>query len=268
MAHRRYKHDPVPRWIEEGKGQGEGANYRPWLGPREGGQLGNVHRILGHTTGRIHVLFGGNERSLFYLLDWSDSVLDIREQYPMDRDVTSALAEELGIRHPRIIGTKFVYVMTTDVLATVATDAGVVHHAFDCKPQSELDKPRVRELLTIHQEYWKAQHVVWTPVIEKSIHTDTVMNLRWIHPRRSAEFLPTGGRDLGDLLSSLGAHLRNHPEQGVAASCRCHDLQEGVPPGTSLAIVRHALATKHWRFNVTERLDLSRPIAGLSIPPN
>ena len=71
------------RYIQEGRGQGAGFSYKPWLTVRDFPSLGMVSRIKSDTTSRVHHLMSNNETNLFYLLDWSDSVLDIREQYPL-----------------------------------------------------------------------------------------------------------------------------------------------------------------------------------------
>ncbi len=41
------------------------------------------------------------ERNYFYLTEFSDAVLDIREQFPLlPQEETIVIAEELGIKHP------------------------------------------------------------------------------------------------------------------------------------------------------------------------
>ena len=69
------------KYLSEGRGQGFGAVYTPWLCIQDFPSLGMVSRVSGATTGRIHHLMSNLELSLFYLLDWSDDVIDIREQY-------------------------------------------------------------------------------------------------------------------------------------------------------------------------------------------
>jgi hypothetical protein len=59
--------------------------------------LGQSHRLRGMTTGRIHHLLSDIECSLFYLLDWNDAVVDIREQFPLDRSATRRIAKEIGV---------------------------------------------------------------------------------------------------------------------------------------------------------------------------
>ena len=59
--------------------------------------LGMISRVLGKIMGRIHHLLSNMERSYFYILDWSDKVSDIREQYPLlDIAVVLEIADKAG----------------------------------------------------------------------------------------------------------------------------------------------------------------------------
>lgn len=60
------------------------------------------------------------ERNYFYLTEFSDVILDIREQFPLLlQEETIVVAEELGIKHPVDPKTGDPIVMTTDFLLTV-----------------------------------------------------------------------------------------------------------------------------------------------------
>lgn len=48
---------------------------------------------------REHHLLSDLEFNYLCFCDWADNVDDIREQFPLDRDVTLQFAEELGIKH-------------------------------------------------------------------------------------------------------------------------------------------------------------------------
>lgn len=60
---------------------------------------GRSHRIAGIKTGRVHHFLSDIERDAFYQFDWADTVTDIREQYPLDREYTRRIAADLEIKH-------------------------------------------------------------------------------------------------------------------------------------------------------------------------
>ena len=68
------------RYIKEGRGEGSGKDYQPWITIQDIPSKGRVSRTPGWKTNREHHLFSDNERRLFYVFEWSDVVVDIREQ--------------------------------------------------------------------------------------------------------------------------------------------------------------------------------------------
>lgn len=89
MARQRYSFDEarIARFRKEGRGQGQGADYKPWLTVRDVPSRGRSHRSLGMTTGRAHHFLSDIELRSFLLFDWVQDVVDIREQFPLDSDV-------------------------------------------------------------------------------------------------------------------------------------------------------------------------------------
>ena len=60
------------------------------------------------------------ELRFFYLLEWSDAVRDIKEQYPLlDLDLAFCIADEMGIEYPINSKSMTPYVLTTDFMLTV-----------------------------------------------------------------------------------------------------------------------------------------------------
>src|SRR6266404_9067285 len=90
-----------------------GTDYTPALGVRDVPSLGLTTRIQGRKTGRVHILFSELETALFYALEATPSVIDIREQFALPLEETQAIAEELSIAHPVDPKTKSLFELTT-----------------------------------------------------------------------------------------------------------------------------------------------------------
>lgn len=58
----------IQKWIKEGRGQGFGNNYKPWLTIRDVSLEGRSHRVFGHKSQRTHHLLSDLELSTFLLL--------------------------------------------------------------------------------------------------------------------------------------------------------------------------------------------------------
>ncbi|HZG59705.1 MAG TPA: TnsA endonuclease N-terminal domain-containing protein [Anoxybacillus sp.] len=74
---------------------------------------------MGTKVKREYHFLSDLERYFFYILEWQDSVIDIREQYPiLDVEKTVEIAELLGFAHPKDPKTKINIVMTVDFMIT------------------------------------------------------------------------------------------------------------------------------------------------------
>ena len=125
------------RRLEEGRGQRALQDYLPWFTIHDLVSLGVTSRVMGMTTGRMHHLLSGLETSFFYILDSSELVLDIREQYPLlFLEDTLQIAEEMRIRYPRDSVSKYPIVFTSDFVVTTQTGLKML----SVKPTKELEK--------------------------------------------------------------------------------------------------------------------------------
>ena len=163
------------RYLKEGRGQGVGENYKPWIFIHDFPSRGISARIPGRKTGRVHHLLSKNEEFFFYILDADPDVLDIREQFPLRLSETMEIARKLNIRHPW--KNDFPFVMTTDFLIT--RNDGL--HARTVKGSDELDNPRVIEKFSIEHAYWSSKGVDWKIVTEKQINRDRALNIQWLY---------------------------------------------------------------------------------------
>lgn len=166
------------RYLREGRGRGDGPGYTPWIRVQDFASRGVVSRVKGRTTGRVHHLMSNNELAYFYLLDWSEHVLDIREQYPLlDLEYAMRVAAEAGIKYPADRASGYPYVLTCDFMITTAQ--GLI--ARTVKMTSELGNARVLEKLEIERRYWAAHGVDWKIVTEKEISYQRARNIEWLY---------------------------------------------------------------------------------------
>ncbi len=247
MARHRYgiDEDRIARFQKEGRGQGRGADYHPWLTIQDVPSQGRSHRLKGIKTGRVHHLLSDIERDTFYLFDWADAVTDIREQFPLDRDITRRIADELGVFHPRDVGSGTPLVMTTDFLVDTVHDGRMVQLARAVKPAEELEKPRVVEKLEIERRYWAQQGVDWGIVTERDISKEMVRNIAWVHSYAVIDHMsqPYDGY-YDEKARQVLRELASHPGPTLRQFCADMDLQFSMSTGDCLLLIRHLLATK------------------------
>ena len=143
---RKWTPEKVKKLIQDGYGQGEGKDDKSWIQIGDVSSKGRGSRIPGHKTGRVHHFLSDLESNYYYNVVWSDSVIDVREQYlllPISE--TEEIAEELGIVHPKAPGSGINIPMTTDFLITVRNQNGTHLEAWFVKYSKDLTNPRVQE---------------------------------------------------------------------------------------------------------------------------
>lgn len=115
-----WNENKLKRFLKEGRGQGIGKDYKPWLTIQDFPSMGRVSRIYSNKTQRIHQFFSDNETRMFYLLHWKDDVIDIREHYPL-LDIGQVIKNKRGLDLDKFVDkqTGTPYVFSTTFLITV-----------------------------------------------------------------------------------------------------------------------------------------------------
>lgn len=273
MAKRRYgiDEDKIARFLKDGRGQGKGGEYRPWLTIQDVPSSGRCSRIRGRKTGREHHLLSDIETSAFLLYDWSDAITDIREQYPLDREQTRRIAAEMGVRHPLDAMSQTDIVMTTDFVLDVVGKNGGKMIARSVKPSERLDDGRTLEKLEIERRCWAEKGADWGLVTERELPAQRVKNLRWLHEMASLEHL----------VAPYVGYWEDRCERFMAAICQAGGVTirrfaqqlestQGFATGECLTVLRHLAAIRRLEFNLDARFDMSAPIDAFRVvaPPN
>lgn len=244
----------IEQRLKEGRGQGRGASYKPWLTIQDVSSTGTCSRIKGLKTGRRHELLSQHEARYFYILDWSLRVEDIREQYPLlPLEETLEIASHLGISHPIDPKTKHPIVMTTDFHITIRQNMGVFEQARTVKPSKELNNRRTLEKFEIERQYWLDRKISWGIVTEHEIPKVLAKNIDWLHDRFALEKLSLSEREILQAKKVLIKWItqRDAPLTEITSDC---DNKLGLEPGDSLSVVRHLLATRELL------VDMNQPI--------
>lgn len=273
MAKRRYSIDEgkISRFLKEGRGQGHGLSYSPWLTVQDISSRGRSSRVHSLKTGREHHLLSDIETAIFFLLDWSDAVTDIREQFPLDRDETRRIAADMGVRHPRDTNSGVDIVMTTDFLVDIRIGNGSKLLARSAKPASELDDDRAIEKQEIERRYWDAKNTDWGLVTDRDLPAQRIKNLRWLHELQSLEHMAEPYRGYWqDRCSRFLTCLSQ--TRGITIKRFIQNLNgtQGFASGEGLTVLRHLAAIKVIAFDLDAHFEMNDPVDVLTIaiPPH
>lgn len=268
MAKRRYSfdEDKLARFLKEGRGHGHGKDYRPWITIQDVSSLGRSSRVHGRKTGREHHLLSDIETALFLLLDWSDSVTDIREQFPLDRDETRRIAADMGVRHPADTQSRTDIVMTTDFVVSVRVGDTITQAARSVKPASELGKVRTLEKQEIERRYWHIKGVDWGLVTDLDLPSQRIKNLRWLHEMQSLEHMMASSPGYWD--DRCGRFLACLPQAREMSTKQFFLLlasTQGFATGEALTVLRHLAANKRIAIDLDAKFDLRVQVDSLGI---
>lgn len=249
----------LDRWIKEGRGQGEGENYKPWLTIQDFPSMGRVTRVFGWTTNRIHHFFSDTQLKYFYLLDWEERVIDIREHYPLI-DLEVVLKNTSDLKLDKFIDkkTKEPYILTTTFLITLLNPDGQKSFAArSIKYASELSKKTTIEKLEIERRYWTAKGINWGIVTNKDINDVRAKNIEWIHSAMTSDDCNGLSRDeFDDLLNGLLYRLIDN-QQNIREIISRFEKDYSLDAGAGLLLFKHLIAGKRIALDMDKPINLN-----------
>lgn len=249
MARMAWTEKKIERMHAEGRGQGSGADYKPWLQVADLSSQGRSRRVWSPKTGRTHHLFSDVEHHLFLVCEWDQKVVDIREQYPLSRAHTQTVAQRLGVGHPVYPGTSVPTVMTADFLLTVIVDGKKSLLALNAKRQEEAEDGRSLEKLEIQRECFEDHGIAHQLIYHSKIPEQKVTNIGWIRGAllKPEEPEPHPGY-FADLCVQMDAQLSAASDAllGMPLNeyCARFDAHYGVLAGTGLRVARMLMAER------------------------
>lgn len=252
--------DKIEKLTKEGRGQGVGQNYLPWIFIQDVPSLGRSTRLKGIKTNRQHEFLSDLERNFFYILEYSDDVIDIREQFPLlPLEETLLIAKELGIKHPTDPNTNDPTVMTTDFLITINKNGQYFDVARTTKYQEELEDKRVLEKFEIEKTYWEKRGLDWGIVTEKEIHKDLAYNISFVHSYNDLyaldSFVDIDEDAVDDLVISYLERVTGRYTD-IRKVSNIFDKDFNLKNGTGLSIFYYLIIRKIIKINLFEELNL------------
>lgn len=221
--------DDFNRALKNKYGLGEGKDYRPWLRVQDVKSKGMRSQVWSHKTSREHHLLSSIESQFFYLAEYSDLVVDIREQFPLlPINLSQKIARTIDVQHPTVPSTKTPNVMTTDFLLTCQRGDERFYKAVTVKPEGGLDL-RTAEKLEIERIWWDLLGIEFSFFTGNEKTRAQSRNLRWASsPYRSnssffeysdieasLNYLSEGRFLLSDLCINLNSVIGGHSEDGL-----------------------------------------------------
>lgn len=240
-----------------------GKAYKPFILIQDVPSLGRSSRLHGIKTGRQHEFLSDLERNYFMMLEFSDCVVDIREQFPLESKETLLIAEELGIKHPVHPVTKKPITMTSDFCITLKKDNITKDIIRTTKYKKDLLERRVIEKFQIEKTYWQRKKINWGIVTENEINKTYSQNIANILPYYDLSdyegFSCMNKDETEDLvIEFLQRLLVSDKTVRQIASIFERDIH--LSKGMSIALFKHLIARKYIAIDLFRPLNIDQYI--------
>ncbi len=267
-----WNEDKLKKWIQEGRGQGVGKDYKPWLTVTDFSSRGRCSRVKGIKTGRIHHFMADIGTYYFYLLEFDEAnkIMDIREFYPL-LDFDEVVHDKQDISKNLFVDKKTgcPYVLTTTFLVTVRLKNGKTSYAArSVKSSKILERKTTLEKLEMERRYWQIKGVDWALVTDKDINRDKAKNIEWA--LSSIHMLPDTGfteNDIIELGSALQFRLDNSTKS-IRSVIADFDNDYALDTGSGLFLFRYLIAIKAVKVDMEAPIDLNAPANNVQVVRN
>ncbi len=250
-----WSEEAIAAYQREGRGRGKGQTYQPWVRVIEMYSDGRSHEPYSHLTGRSHQLLSDAEFYAFLMLEWAHDTADIREQYPYDRELTQALAIDLGIKYPCYPGTHIPIVMTLDFLVNRVREGSEDAVGISVKTAEALNDPEVVELLELERATCQVMGMPFHLLVKERMPQQKIFNLEWIRDaqldRDGAEPFPGFYEDhkarmLDDIVSG-------RPTSRLVDYCSDYDRRFSCRSGTGMRVARMLLQSRSLTMDLNNK---------------
>jgi hypothetical protein len=207
------------------------------------------------------------QRKVFLDLDWQEDVLDIREQYPLDRRLTRLVAFELGTKHPQDKKSKAHTVLTTDFLVTVRSDDGPTLVAVRITTTRRLQAAAHLTRLELERRVWAHKGVGFQLRTERETCDIRALNLMFLHEFHDADRRPTGGKSWPMCASLFIGMLEvESPETLLCDFVRKVERAGELQAGEGISALRYVASHRLVHFDLTVSVHSGLPLGAFLRP--
>lgn len=256
----------IAKLIEEGYGQGEGIEYRPFLDTIRVSSRGRVSRIKGW-GGRVHHFLSDSETRLFYLYEFAGKE-DIREHYPLlegMEEIIPNLDDEL-LKRLVNQNTGEPLILTTTFLITEKDENGELSYfARSVKDYRQLENKQVIDRFEIMKKYWEDKGVDYGIITNKEIPLMVAKNIEFIHPFFHLDEYGIGDEMQKFLKNRLVDMIGNSETKQIKEILSMFDSEFNIDQGTGIVIYKHLLSRKILIVNMDEAISFNQPCNSVHI---
>lgn len=253
---RQWKDSTLKRFLDEGRGQGE-EDYKPWLKVSDISSRGRVTRLHSKKLNRTIHLLTDSQTRYFYLLEFDDRVVSVKEQYPILNiaDIMDQLDESLVKRLKNRDGTP--HVLVTTFLITAKDEKGQLHtYARSIKDRDELGKKNVLERLEIQRRWYESQNVEYAIVTPEEIPYQRSRNIEWVLPALHIEDAGLTEQE-AQYFSTYIIEALHSKKESVKGILDMFEHEMKLEAGLGVFLFRYLIASKQIKIDFDQEINVN-----------
>lgn len=258
---REWKDSTIKRFLKEGRGQGEGPTYKPWIQVQDIASQGRSTRIYSHKSQRVIHLLSDLQLYYWYLLEFDEMVLDVREQYPlldfheMNISVDQELEKKLFNKK-----TNVPHVFTVSFMVTrIDQNSDSYYEARVIKSSAELAKKATISRLELLRRYFSQKQIGFGIVTEKNINKQLARNIGWVLTAYDIQDYPELEGNFSFLRKDLIDYLSDQSDSFQRIFQRLEKTYQ-LDEGLGLILFKHLVATKQIKVDLNRKIELSKRV--------
>lgn len=193
-------------------------------------------------------------------LEWRPDVTVIRSQVDLQPERTEAIAEKLGIRHPRLpVGGKPA-IMSTDFYFEIDVDGQTSRHARAVKPGSSFALKngckgsalkQIVSKLEIERRYWEDEGVEWRLVTDRQLDRVRAANIRLLISGQA--LAPDRGEAFwSQALEWTAKSLAKGSDWPISHLAKKSEADGKLPEKDFVACIRHLCSLRLLTFDMSQ----------------
>lgn len=216
------------------------------------------------SKGRVYHLMSGLETMCLRELQWNKNVIAIYEQVYLEREETTKIARELGIRHPVLSKDGEPYPMTTDLVAEIVENGMIKQHAIAVKDTKSITlspaavvaqkttkrKSKILqtlEKLEIERRFWTGKGAIWSLVTDVHLCPNRASNIEHFQNTPQLNWTP----DYREKVQKLALQAINtYPNRKVGGLARAIEQRHSVPAADIILVLRQLCASRYLEFDI------------------
>jgi hypothetical protein len=258
---REWKDSTIKRFLKEGRGSGEGSEYKSWLQVQDINSQGRSTRTYSYKSQRVIHLLSDLQLYYWYLLEFDDMVLDVREQFPLldFHEMNIPVDQEL---EKKLFNTKtnVPHVFIVSFMVTrIDQNGNSIYEARAIKSSTELAKKATIDRLELQRRYFEKKQIDFGVVTERNINKQLARNIGWVLTAYDIQDYPDLVGNFLYLKEDLLYYLSDHSSTFQTVFQRIEkDYQ--LDEGSGLILFKHLIATKQIKLDLNQKIDVSRKV--------